>query len=825
VRRIETPAAPAAAIPSSREQKPVTTERLAEPRAKASSGPRDLAPGASVSKAAFAKGRRGPDALANADKVLDLDLPQQMDMVQLLDLVGEYLELDYLYEPEKIKGQTVTLKLHGKLRGEMRVRDLYLLLESVLKFKGYAMTCHEGNLVTIVPAADALQANPDLIEPGADVLETGDMVVTSVFELRNIEVAAATSLLTNMKLSLAATPVDGVQALIVTCYAHQIERIEQLLDLIDRPGRPREFRSRRLRYTMARSLTQKIKVLAAEMRSVSIVAGPAPKAASNGSRPAPIHQPGQVAGTSGAEPVYLDADDRTNRILMIGYREQIAIIEDLVDVLDVAQQDLRVLKIYDVRHVEADEVRKKLQELEIIGGGRSSGGGPAGAGKIGGAEAVRDAVTDEPVVVVLEATNCLVVNASEEQHGRIEAMMDYLDAEVRTEAIPYEIYFLENQDPDNLAQVLENIIHETVQDKEGKLQKILRNAEDQIVIVPDKQTFSLIVYASRKNQEWISKLIEALDRERSQVLIDVTLVEIRKSDEFNYDLNWITSIPDLVETGGQTGQFFVDENTTVVEKLLQPGMRSQFADLEFGSEAATGFYADLHVNALLEIMQKKNYGRVLAKPKVLVNDNQKGTIKTTDTTYVETRSGIPVSSGTVGNQQNFVETSLKYEPYEAGIMLEITPHISDGDLLRLEINLTRSDFGVITGKKPPDQTSSDINTVVTVPDGHTIILGGLLRLNQTKGGNKVPILGDIPLVGMAFRSIANSDMQSKLYIFVKAEIIRPAGTREHGMANLDAISERNRMALEEHEQEFQAYENWPGITPRPVHPGKVLEAQ
>ena len=60
--------------------------------------------------------------------------------------------------------------------------------------------------------------------------------------------------------------------------------------------------------------------------------------------------------------------------------------------------------------------------------------------------------------------------------------------------------------------------------------------------------------------------------------------------------------------------------------------------------------------------------------------------------------------------------------------------------------LTRSDFGIITGETPPDTASNDLNTVVTVPDGSTIILGGMLRLNQTKAGTKVPILGDIPLL-------------------------------------------------------------------------------
>jgi general secretion pathway protein D len=344
------------------------------------------------------------------------------------------------------------------------------------------------------------------------------------------------------------------------------------------------------------------------------------------------------------------------------------------------------------------------------------------------------------------------------------------------------------------------------------------------MIVPDQQTFSLIVYASRKNQEWISKLITTLDRRRPQVLIDVTLVEIRKTDEFNYDLNLVTSLPDLVQTGGQTGSFFAGDKT-VVERLLEPGATSQFADLQVNAGDATGFYADIHVNTLLKAMRQKNYGRVLAKPKVLVNDNETGTIKTTDTTYVIKKTSIPVTSGSAGSQNTLIETAIDYSPYDAGITLEITPHISTGRLLRLDINLTRSDFTLVTGEKPPDQTSSDINTVVTVPDGSTIILGGMLRLNQSKGGKKVPILGDLPIVGVPFRSIANSDIESKLYVFVKAEVIRPSQTSGAGDGDLARISDQNRAAFERHEAEFQAYQNWPGVKPKSVEPRSVLEAQ
>jgi general secretion pathway protein D len=268
-----------------------------------------------------------------------------------------------------------------------------------------------------------------------------------------------------------------------------------------------------------------------------------------------------------------------------------------------------------------------------------------------------------------------------------------------------------------------------------------------------------------------------------------------------------------------------DANSTNPVARLLGSKRDRFIDFQAGGGLGTGFYADKHVNALLTAMQTKDYGRILAKPKILVNDNQTGVISTTDTTYVAKRSSVPVSTGTAGQQTTLIETAVSFEAYPAGIQLDITPHISKGDLLQLVIVLTRSDFGTITGEKPPDTTESNITTTVTVPDGSTIILGGMLKLNQSKGGSKVPILGDIPLVGALFRSVSNSDLQRNLYVFVKAEIIRPAETLAQGLPELGKISDRNRMAFEKFEQEFQSYQDFPGIKPKPVEPVKVLDAQ
>ena len=141
------------------------------------------------------------------------------------------------------------------------------------------------------------------------------------------------------------------------------------------------------------------------------------------------------------------------------------------------------------------------------------------------------------------------------------------------------------------------------------------------------------------------------------------------------------------------------------------------------------------------------------------------------------------------------------------------------------MTMTRKDFRETKDEtKPPDTTQSDITTVVTVPDGSTIILGGLVKLNQSKGGSKVPILGDLPIVGGLFRQAGNRDKQNKLYIFVRAEILRPDETLA-GLPDLEKISKRNRVAFELFEEKFQKYENWPGIKSKPMDPLRVLDVE
>ena len=122
---------------------------------------------------------------------------------------------------------------------------------------------------------------------------------------------------------------------------------------------------------------------------------------------------------------------------------------------------------------------------------------------------------------------------------------------------------------------------------------------------------------------------------------------------------------------------------------------------------------------------------------------------------------------------------------------------------------------------PPDKASSEVETTVFVPNTNTVILGGLVKLNQSKGGAKVPILGDVPLLGAAFRSVNNSDVERKLYVFLKANIVRPY--EESKLVDLRQMSEEHQEAFEKSESEFQTMEDFPGIKPKPMQPERVLQ--
>jgi len=173
-----------------------------------------------------------------------------------------------------------------------------------------------------------------------------------------------------------------------------------------------------------------------------------------------------------------------------------------------------------------------------------------------------------------------------------------------------------------------------------------------------------------------------------------------------------------------------------------------------------------------------------------------------------TKTTIPAGSDT---------PIIEFADYvSAGTELSITPNISEGrdgreDFLKLIINLSVNSFeGEGTANVPPGKQTNTISTDVTVPDGQIIVLGGLTTMSDAITVNKIPLLGDLPLIGSLFRSVANSQTHGVLYVFIKANIVKDVN-----FSDLAELTEENTLRMEKFEIDYDRQSTIPGIPDRP----------
>ena len=227
-------------------------------------------------------------------------------------------------------------------------------------------------------------------------------------------------------------------------------RIEQLVKMVDRPGRPREFRFRRLEHTQAQVIAEKVLSLAEELQDIPVTVA-ATATAEASSRPS--RRARDAAGTSTSlsaseRAVYLDTDERTNRILMIGREEQLQTVEGLIDILDVPQDDLPVLKAYQIKHVSTQEVVEKLDALGIT----ENSGRVSRAERPSRGDAATGAMGDELKIAVLTATNSLLINTTREKHDQIQTIIGHIDVPLQDNPESSRLYPIEYADAEEVVR-------------------------------------------------------------------------------------------------------------------------------------------------------------------------------------------------------------------------------------------------------------------------------------------------------------------------------------------------------------------------------------
>ncbi len=272
-------------------------------------------------------------------------------------------------------------------------------------------------------------------------------------------------------------------------------------------------------------------------------------------------------------------------------------------------------------------------------------------------------------------------------------------------------------------------------------------------VTADTNTNTIIVRGGPEVQRTYRRLIETLDKRRPQVLLEATVVTIDTSHDFSFgvELSAHSNGATKFLSFSQFGLSTVDVATGALTPIANTG----------GTAAVIGTGV---ANAVIQALVTDSHARVQSAPRVLVNDNATGLL-----------ADIAEQPFSSVNASTTVATTSFGGYADAGTTITLTPHISEGDYLQLEYAVELSSFtgqgNAATGEPPPRQTDR-VESKVTIPDGSTIIVGGLNRRTADRSVSAVPILGQIPILGYLFSSRTNDATTETLFVFLRPTILR-----------------------------------------------------
>ncbi len=262
----------------------------------------------------------------------------------------------------------------------------------------------------------------------------------------------------------------------------------------------------------------------------------------------------------------------------------------------------------------------------------------------------------------------------------------------------------------------------------------------------DKRTNGMIITDIRAKVDDIEEKARALDTRTPQVMIEAMLIDAKITDEDELGINW-----KIISTHGVDKR---EDTADYIEQPASPMSSITSAALKVGWTQRLGEYG---IDGLIQAWVKNDKAKILASPKVLTLDNKEAKI--------EIILEIPYASDM--NEQGIVSYKFK----EVGTKLYVTPHITPGGFVSMNLKPEMSYQSGTTDDGQPVIDTRKAETNVLVKDGETIVIGGLRRIDDTKTYTKVPFLGDIPLIGMLFRKKDLKKVDTELLMFVTPHIV------------------------------------------------------
>jgi type II secretory pathway component GspD/PulD (secretin) len=319
-------------------------------------------------------------------------------------------------------------------------------------------------------------------------------------------------------------------------------------------------------------------------------------------------------------------------------------------------------------------------------------------------------------------------------------------------------------------------------------------------VLPDVRTSQLVIVATENEQEAADALINELDKPTRQVLIETKLVQISSNPTTAKGVNWsgtlaaqnvsfgnglmqpqasvttanLPGTPTSTTFGGHTTTTTPSSSAQTVLNILQ-GAGGVSWNTVSGFTPGIGFLNADGAHAVLSFLNSSYDAQITSTPRVVTLDNEMATIEVT--------RSYPIINLTGGTANNSGSSSITYS--NVGTILQVTPRISANDFIWLRVIPVVSDhFGDVTVTVAGGAGSTSttypvplfdyrkVDSQVMIPDGNTLVMGGLVNDNPTAAYTKVPVLGDIPGLGWAFRSESKSTTKDNLIIFMTPTIIK-----------------------------------------------------
>jgi general secretion pathway protein D len=374
--------------------------------------------------------------------------------------------------------------------------------------------------------------------------------------------------------------------------------------------------------------------------------------------------------------------------------------------------------------------------------------------------------TSKDIIVTFvgdERTNSIIMLASEIETKRVENLIKILDQEVPKGEEKIRVYYLEHASAEKLAKVLQAIPEKKNTTGPKKTPLLSQN----IKITADQSTNSLIIMADKEDYPVLEEVIAKLDIPRAMVYLECLIMEVNVNRGLNIGTEWRASEGFNNSTRAMFGGFggTGDTGYTNLGSLnSDANLPKGFSIGMLGRNISIGGLTFPSIQAVIQAFQSDKDVHILATPQILTTENDEAVITVGKNIPFQTRSAA----------ESGVQTYNSFEYKDVGITLKITPQISKGRLVRLNIfqELTKLDDVNQSSADRPTTLKRKIETSIIVEDTNTVVIGGLIDESLTKTQTKVPCLGDVPLLGWGLKNESRGLDKTNLYVFITPRVVQ-----------------------------------------------------